>query len=112
LTADTIVTVSEWVATDSRAAPHTVCFVVGTGDTRRVLVVEKAAERIVQADLMAAVEASLRAHTCDAAITRLAPFQEQQICSTGAAGADADPTTSQHGSRESRCAAGDASMQG
>ena len=40
---------------DSRAVPHSVCVLVGTGRYRRRFVIEKASERITLADVRAAL---------------------------------------------------------
>lgn len=66
--AETRVEVFEWVSMDSRAVPHSVCVLVGTGRARRRFVIEKASERIALADVHA-VSASqgLRAHARGAA---------------------------------------------
>ena len=58
----------EWVSMDSRAVPHSVCVLVGTGRYRRRFVIEKASERITLADVHAARPSpGLRAHARDAA---------------------------------------------
>jgi hypothetical protein len=53
--ADATIEIAEWVATDSRATPHTVHVLVGTGRARRCFVLDKASERITEADVRAAV---------------------------------------------------------
>ena len=78
LPADTSVELSEWVSVDSRAVPHRVCVLVGTGRASRRFVIEKASERIVLADVHAALRSQglraqglraqgLRAHARDTA---------------------------------------------
>jgi hypothetical protein len=58
----------EWVSMDSRAVPHSVWGLVGTGRARRRFVIEKASERITEADVHAALPSQgLRAHARDAA---------------------------------------------
>jgi hypothetical protein len=58
----------EWVSMDSRAVPHSVCVVVGTGRARRRFVIEKASERINEADVHSALRSrGLRADTRHAA---------------------------------------------
>ena len=53
--AETRVELSEWVSMDSRAVPHSVRVLVGTGRARRRFVIEKASERITLADVRAAL---------------------------------------------------------
>ena len=66
--AETRVELSEWVSMDSRAVPHSVRVLVGTGRARRRFVIEKASERITLADVHAARPSpGLRAHARDAA---------------------------------------------
>ena len=68
LPAETSVGLFEWVSMDSRAVPHSVCVLVGTGRYRRRFVIEKASDRITLADVHAARPSpGLRAHARDAA---------------------------------------------
>jgi hypothetical protein len=48
--------ISEWVSMDSRSVPHAVCVLVGEGrEGRRLVVIEKACERIVEGDVRSAL---------------------------------------------------------
>lgn len=68
--AETALDLLEWVSMDSRAVPHSVCVVVGTGRARRRFVFEKASERITEVDVRAALlSQGLRAHAGHAAPT-------------------------------------------
>mgnify|MGYP000013171881 CR=1 FL=1 len=59
--------VSEWVSTDSCSVPHSVFLTVGIGLETRVLVIEKASERIDEADVRMSLRASaLRSGVHDA----------------------------------------------
>jgi hypothetical protein len=53
--ADQSIEVLEWVSMDSRAIPHRVCILVGTGRAPRRFVIDKASERIALADVLAAL---------------------------------------------------------
>jgi hypothetical protein len=52
-----LVELSEWVSLDSRSIPHTVSILVEAGGAHRHLVIERASERIVAADVRAATAA-------------------------------------------------------
>ncbi|MBM4183431.1 MAG: hypothetical protein FJ207_04295 [Gemmatimonadetes bacterium] len=66
--AEASVRLSEWVSMDSRAVSHRVYVFVGTGTACRCFVLEKASERIFQADVHGALGSQgLRAHARDAA---------------------------------------------
>ena len=53
-----LVDLSEWVSLDSRAIPHAVSILVEAGGAHRHLVIERASERIVAADVRAAMAAN------------------------------------------------------
>ena len=58
----------EWVSMDSRAVPHSVWVLVGTGRARHRFVIDKASERIALADVHPALPSlGLRAHARHAA---------------------------------------------
>jgi hypothetical protein len=59
LVADAPIELVEWVSLDSRAAPHTVFIIVGTGRKRRTVAIEKASERIVEADIRTSLRSRL-----------------------------------------------------
>jgi len=70
--AETRVWLSEWVSMDSRAVPHSVRVLVGTGRARRCFALDKASERIGFADVNAALPSpGLRTHARDAAPAQL-----------------------------------------
>jgi len=50
--------VSEWVSVDSRSVPHTVVVTVAAGLKTRVLIIEKASERIDEADVCVSLRAN------------------------------------------------------
>ena len=58
---DQRVELSEWISLDSRAAPHVLFIRIGAGDSWRCFAIEKAAERVVDADIHGALRSHDRA---------------------------------------------------
>jgi hypothetical protein len=57
------VSLTEWVAMDSRATPHTVTISMGRGETARHLTIAKAGERISERDVRSAARAQSLLHS-------------------------------------------------